>query len=81
MREMRRFKRDGTRLSYEDFGGSGAPLLLLHGLAGYAGEWRRSAELLAARYRVLVLISEGMAAASGSQTMCRARPTPTMLAR
>jgi len=59
MQEMRRFERDGTQLSYEDFGGSGAPLLLLHGLAGYAGEWRRSAELLAARYRVFGLDQRG----------------------
>jgi hypothetical protein len=32
------FERDRTHLSYWDFGGSGPPMLLLHGLAGYAGE-------------------------------------------
>ncbi len=53
------FERDGTRLAYEGFGGSGAPLLLLHGLAGYAGEWKRTAELLAVRYRVFGLDQRG----------------------
>jgi pimeloyl-ACP methyl ester carboxylesterase len=53
------FERDGTRLSYQDFGGSGPPMLLLHGLAGYAGEWGRSAELLAVDYRVLALDQRG----------------------
>jgi pimeloyl-ACP methyl ester carboxylesterase len=53
------FERDGTRLSYQDFGGSGPPMLLLHGLAGYAGEWRPSAELLVADYRVFALDQRG----------------------
>jgi pimeloyl-ACP methyl ester carboxylesterase len=30
-------------------------MLLLHGLAGYAGEWVRSAELLCREYRVFAL--------------------------
>ena len=54
-----RFEGDGTRLSYQDFGGSGPPTLLLHGLAGYAGEWQRSADLLVTDYRVFALDQRG----------------------
>jgi pimeloyl-ACP methyl ester carboxylesterase len=37
-----------------DFGGSGSPpILLLHGLAGYAGEWTETAGWVAANHRVL----------------------------
>jgi pimeloyl-ACP methyl ester carboxylesterase len=53
------FERNETRLSFCDFGGSGRPMLLLHGLAGYAGEWERSAELLVADYRVFALDQRG----------------------
>jgi pimeloyl-ACP methyl ester carboxylesterase len=53
------FERDGTCLAFEDLGGSGPPALLLHGLAGYAGEWKRSAELLAERYHVFALDQRG----------------------
>ena len=34
-------------------------MLLLHGLAGYAGEWKRSADLLATDYRVFALDQRG----------------------
>ena len=34
-----RFDRDGVSLACLDFGGDGRPVLLLHGLAGYGGEW------------------------------------------
>jgi pimeloyl-ACP methyl ester carboxylesterase len=34
-------------------------MLLLHGLAGYAGEWARSARLLRAEYRVFALDQRG----------------------
>lgn len=53
------FDRDGTRLSYCDYGGSGPPILLLHGLAGYAGEWEPSARLLIDDYRVFALDQRG----------------------
>ena len=52
-------ERDRTKLSYRDFGGSGPPILLLHGLAGYAGEWRPSARLLVDEYRVFALDQRG----------------------
>ncbi|MCB0876199.1 MAG: alpha/beta hydrolase [Solirubrobacterales bacterium] len=35
----KRFSRDGTDLSVLDWGGSGRSVVLLHGLAGHAGEW------------------------------------------
>ena len=53
------FARDGTSLSVEDLGGTGPPMLLLHGLAGYGGEWRRSADLLIDSYRVFALDQRG----------------------
>ena len=31
--------RDAVRLACRDWGGSGPPVVLLHGLAGHAGEW------------------------------------------
>ncbi len=39
--------RDGVELAGLDFAGEGTPVLLLHGLAGYAGEWRMTADWLA----------------------------------
>lgn len=45
--------RDGVRLSCADFGGDGAAVMLLHGLAGGADEWLDTASRLAARHRVL----------------------------
>ena len=53
------FERDGTHLTYRDFGGVGPPMLLLHGLAGYAGEWEPSARLLIEDYRVFALDQRG----------------------
>lgn len=37
---------EGLALHAVDFGGSGPPVLLLHGLAGYAGEWAETASWL-----------------------------------
>ena len=56
---MQHFVRDGTRLALHDLGGVGLPLLLVHGLAGYAGEWARSAQLLCEEYRVFALDQRG----------------------
>lgn len=53
------FERDGTHLTYRDFGGVGPPMLLLHGLAGYAEEWEPSARLLLNDYRVFALDQRG----------------------
>ena len=52
-------ERDGVSLSGLDFGGSGTSMLLLHGLAGYAGEWRMTAEWLAGTRRVVALDGRG----------------------
>ncbi|SDL12987.1 alpha/beta fold hydrolase [Streptomyces indicus] len=51
--------RDGVRLVCRDSGGPGAPVLLLHGLAGYAGEWDAVARLLAADFRVVAFDQRG----------------------
>lgn len=51
--------REGTRLACWDFGGSGPPVLLLHGLAGHSGEWNATAESLASAFRVLALDQRG----------------------
>lgn len=53
------FDRGATTLSWYEFGGSGPPLLLLHGLAGYAGEWARSAELMIESHSVFALDQRG----------------------
>ena len=56
----RQFERDRTRLAYVEFGGDGPPILLVHGLAGHAGEWRHCAEaLLHGGYSVFALDQRG----------------------
>ena len=42
-----------------DFGGVGPPVALLHGLAGYAGEWAETASWLTARHHVMALEQRG----------------------
>ncbi|MYW11122.1 alpha/beta fold hydrolase [Streptomyces sp. SID2563] len=51
--------REGVRLVCRDGGGSGRPVVLLHGLAGHAGEWDALAELLASRHRVVAVDQRG----------------------
>jgi pimeloyl-ACP methyl ester carboxylesterase len=53
------FERDGVRLAGMDFGGEGPSVLLLHGLAGYAGEWADTASWLSERARVVTLDARG----------------------
>lgn len=53
------FAREETRLVVHDFDGDGPAMLLVHGLAGYSGEWRRSAELLRAAHHVFALDQRG----------------------
>ncbi len=43
----------------EDFGGTGTPVVLLHGLAGYAREWAETAQWLTGSHRVLALEQRG----------------------
>jgi pimeloyl-ACP methyl ester carboxylesterase len=57
--ERMRFQREDVELSVLDFGGSGPPVLLLHGLAGYAGEWSDTAAWLVHDHRVLALDARG----------------------
>jgi pimeloyl-ACP methyl ester carboxylesterase len=42
-----------------DWGGSGPPVVLLHGLAGHSGEWDPVAEALSARFRVVAVDQRG----------------------
>ena len=58
---MREFglSRDGVRLGGIDFGGTGQAVVLLHGLAGHAGEWRNTARDLTRRPRVVALDARG----------------------
>jgi pimeloyl-ACP methyl ester carboxylesterase len=51
--------RDGVRLACRDWGGPGQPIVLLHGLAGHAGEWDTTARCLSLRYRVIALDQRG----------------------
>ncbi|MYW42246.1 alpha/beta hydrolase [Streptomyces sp. SID161] len=51
--------RDGVRISCRDWGGAGTPVVLLHGLAGHAGEWDTVAGRLSPRYRVVAVDQRG----------------------
>ena len=53
------FVQNEVELACRDFGGTGPPVLFLHGLAGHAGEWDATAEPLTASYRVLALDQRG----------------------
>jgi pimeloyl-ACP methyl ester carboxylesterase len=52
-------ERDGVLLKSLDHGGDGPPVLLLHGLAGHAREWDRTASWLSGGHRVLTLDQRG----------------------
>ncbi|MEU2023190.1 alpha/beta hydrolase [Streptomyces sp. NPDC016469] len=51
--------REGVRLVCRDRGGPGRPVVLLHGLAGHAGEWDALADRLAPRHRVVAVDQRG----------------------
>lgn len=51
--------RNGVRLAHIDFGGDEPPVVLLHGLAGHAGEWAETAGWLRGRARVLAPDARG----------------------
>ena len=53
------FERDGVELACLDFGGSGSPVLLLHGLAGHVGEWSETAGWMVREHRVVALDERG----------------------
>lgn len=46
-------ERDGTYLACADYGGTGTPVMLLHGLAGHATEWNQTASWLTKNHRVM----------------------------
>ena len=52
-------ERDGTRLAVCDCGGNGQTAVLLHGLAGYAGEWDATAAWLRESHRVVTFDQRG----------------------
>lgn len=52
-------ERDSTRLGIADFGGSGQPVLLLHGLAGHSEEWSDTASWLTGDHHVFALDLRG----------------------
>jgi pimeloyl-ACP methyl ester carboxylesterase len=51
--------RDGVRLVARDQGGPGRPVLFLHGLAGYGGEWDATVAGMRGRYRAVTLDQRG----------------------
>lgn len=52
-------QREGTRLACRDFGGHGASVLFLHGLAGHSGEWAQTAARLGNQFRALAMDQRG----------------------
>lgn len=56
--------RDDVTLVCHDRGGDGPPLLLLHGLAGYGGEWDTLARHLGPRFRVVTVDQRGHGAST-----------------
>ncbi|MEW2418663.1 alpha/beta hydrolase [Streptomyces sp. NPDC046866] len=52
-------QRDGVRISCRDWAGPGRPVVLLHGLAGHAGEWDALARRLRSRHRVVAVDQRG----------------------
>ena len=50
---------NGLTFHYTDWGGSGAPLVMLHGLSGHAHTWDHTAAALSDRYHVLALDQRG----------------------
>ncbi|SDT72362.1 Pimeloyl-ACP methyl ester carboxylesterase [Streptomyces sp. TLI_053] len=56
--------RDDVTLVCHDRGGDGPPLLLLHGLAGYGGEWDPLARHLGTRFRVVTVDQRGHGAST-----------------
>jgi pimeloyl-ACP methyl ester carboxylesterase len=59
-----RLDREDVSLSAVDFGGHGSPVVLLHGLAGYAGEWTDTGAWLRERHRVVAVEHRGHGASS-----------------
>jgi pimeloyl-ACP methyl ester carboxylesterase len=51
--------REGVRVSCRDWGGSGPSVVLLHGLAGHAGEWDAIARDLSPHHRVVAVDQRG----------------------
>lgn len=57
--ESRNVGIDGLTFHYADWGGSGSPLVMLHGLSGHARTWDHTAAALTDRYHVLALDQRG----------------------
>ncbi|MEU0603418.1 alpha/beta hydrolase [Streptomyces sp. NPDC006393] len=55
-------EREGVRLVCRDWGGDGPALVLLHGLAGHAGEWDALARSLSSEHRVVAVDQRGQGA-------------------
>jgi pimeloyl-ACP methyl ester carboxylesterase len=51
--------REGVALTGLDFRGAGIPVLFLHGLAGYAGEWLTTTAWLTPRHHAIALDARG----------------------
>ncbi|MDI2124637.1 alpha/beta fold hydrolase [Yinghuangia seranimata] len=63
-------RRDGVRLVCRDSGGAGPAVVMLHGLAGHAGEWDAVARPLAARHRVVAVDQRAHGAAERAPVDC-----------
>ncbi|WP_395294915.1 alpha/beta fold hydrolase [Kitasatospora hibisci] len=62
MTVVRYVERDGVRLACRDSGGPGTAVVLLHGLAGHAGEWDAVVAALGGRFRTVAVDQRGSGA-------------------
>lgn len=71
---------DGLELALTEFGGSGAPILLLHGLMGQASTWRVAAEWLAGHGRVVGVDARGHGRSEARGPWCTERMAADVVA-
>lgn len=61
---------DGVDVAYIDSGGTGSPVVLIHGLSSYMGFWEYQVPAFAERHRVLALDLPGYGASSRPDAPC-----------
>lgn len=62
--ELRVMRRDGVRISYRRNGSGDHAVVLLHGLAGHAGEWEQTTAALAGQFTTIAVDQRGHASST-----------------